>query len=138
MASTLVLYSMGRSSKLEKLESLIIKASGKNGFRRSRRLLEKHGVWLLVFSRFVPGIRSLLVIAAASTDMKKKSVLASAGLSVVLWYGLMVFAGTVLGAGINRASEFMSELTEILVVAVLAVLAAGVAVFLFRLRRCGE
>ncbi len=135
MTSTLVLYSMGRSSKLEKLELVIVKASGRNGLERSKKLLARHGVWLLIFSRFIPGIRSLLVVAAASTDMKKYSVLVSTAFSVILWYGLMVFAGTVLGVELDSASEFMSELSTVLLMVVLVAVIAGGAIFFFRMKR---
>ncbi|MCD6587211.1 MAG: VTT domain-containing protein [Candidatus Fermentibacteraceae bacterium] len=135
MVATLLLYRVGTSSKLEKLESLVVRTSGKDGWDRSKRLLARHGAWLLVFSRFIPGIRSLLVVAAASSGMKKSAVLGFTASSVVLWYGLMVTAGTILGAELNSASEFMSDLTAVLLITVLAAVAAGGAVFLVRLKR---
>ena len=135
MVSTLLLYRVGTSPELEKLESLIVRTSGKNGWNRSKRLLARHGAWLLVFSRFIPGIRSLLVVAAASSGMKKSSVLGFTAFSVVFWYGLLVTAGTILGAELSSASDFMSDLTAVLLIAVLAAVVAGGAVFLVRLRR---
>jgi len=135
MVSTLLLYSVGRSPELEKLESLIVRTSGKNGWDRSKKLLASHGAWLLVFSRFIPGIRSLLVVVAASSGMKKSLVLSYTAFSVVVWYGLLVTAGTILGAELGRASEFMSDLTAVLVIAVLVAVVTGGIVFLVRLKR---
>lgn len=135
MASTLILDAMGRSAKLEKLESLIIRASGKNGFERSKRLLTSHGAWILIFSRFIPGIRSLLIIAAASSGMKKSSVLVYASFSIVLWYALMVIAGVILGAELNRATDFMAELTAVLLMATLAAVIIGGVIVTIRIRR---
>ena len=135
MISTLMLDSMGRSSRLEKLEALIIRASGKNGFERSKRLLADHGPWMLIFSRFIPGIRSLLVVVAASTGMKRSSVLAYASFSVILWYALMVLAGVILGAELESATDFMGGLTEILLLATLAAVLIGGIILIVRLRR---
>ncbi|MCK5133826.1 MAG: hypothetical protein KAR40_16955 [Candidatus Sabulitectum sp.] len=135
MASTLILDSMGRSSKMEKLESLIIRASGKNGFERSKRLLAGHGAWILIFSRFIPGIRSLLVVVAASTGMKKSSVLACTSFSVILWYALMVLAGIILGAELDRAANFMAELTAVLLMVTLAAVVVGGTIMIVRMKR---
>ena len=135
MASSLILDSMGRSSKLEKLESLIIKASGKNGFEKSKRLLATHGAWVLIFSRFIPGVRSLLVVVAASSGMKKSSVLAYTSFSVILWYGLMVFAGKILGAELDRATDFMAELTAVLLMVTLSAVIIGGTIVFIRMKR---
>ncbi|MCD4708347.1 MAG: hypothetical protein K8S62_11500 [Candidatus Sabulitectum sp.] len=138
MASTLLLDSMGRSPKLERLESLIIRASGKNGFERSKRLLASHGGWVLIFSRFIPGIRSLLVVVAASTGMKKSSVLAYTSFSVVLWYALMVLAGVILGAELDRATDFMAELTAVLLMVTLTAVIVGAVIITVRMRKGGK
>ncbi len=139
VVSTFILDSMGRSSKLEKLESLIIRTSGKHGFERAKRLLARHGAWMLLLSRFIPGVRSLLVVAAASSGMKKSSVLAYASFSAVLWYALMVAAGVILGAELNRAVDFMVELnTVLLTIILIAVVIVGVVVLVRMKRKEGE
>ena len=137
-ASTLLLDSIGRSRKPEKLESLIIRASGKNGFKRAKRILVRHGVWILIFSRFVPGIRSLLVVVAASSGMKKSSVLAFTSVSIVVWYALMVFAGAALGARLESATDFMAELTAALLIVTLAAVVTGGVIMIIRMRGSGK
>ncbi len=134
-ASTFLLDSMGRSRKLEKMELLIIRSSGKNGFLRAKRILAERGSWILIFSRFIPGIRSLLVIAAASSGMKKSTVFACTSLSIALWYALLVFAGTVIGTELEGASDFMTELTAILLMISIAVVIISVIIFLVRMKR---
>lgn len=138
VASTFILDSMGRSSKLEKLESLIIRTSGKHGFEKSKRLLARHGIWMLILSRFIPGVRSLLVVVAASSGMKKSSVLAYASLSAAFWYVLMVLAGVILGAELNLATDFMAKLTTVLLMATLAVVVIGGVVIIFRMKKRDE
>ena len=134
-ASTFLLDSMGRSQKLEKLEQLIIRSSGKNSFLRAKEVVAKHGSWILVFSRFIPGIRSLLVIAAASSGVKKSTVFICTSLSIALWYALLVFAGVVIGVELEGASNFMAELTAILLMISVAVVVVAVVVSLIRMKR---
>ncbi len=134
-ASTFLLDSMGRSRKLEKMELLIIRSSGKNSFLRAKKVLAERGPWILVFSRFIPGIRSLLVIAAASSGVKKSTVFLCTSLSIALWYALLVFAGTVIGIELEGASSFMAELTAILLMISVAVVIVAVVVSIIRMKR---
>lgn len=136
--STLLLDSMGRSEKLEKLEKLIIGSSRRNGMVRAKRILANHGPWIISASRFIPGIRSLIVITAASSGMKRSSVLTYAGISAVLWYLLMVAAGYFAGEGIESAGEFMADLTRWLWAALAAGILFGAGLLLFKLKRNGK
>jgi|GEM_PF-6462572 len=133
--STFILDSIGRSSRLEKLESLIIRTSGKNGFDRAKKMLAKRGSWVILFSRFVPGIRSLLIVAAASSGMNRSSVLAWGSASIAVWYALMVCAGSVLGSELSRATGFMEEFSAALLMLSVSVVAAGGVIMLIRMRR---
>jgi len=132
--STILLDAMGRSSRLEKLERIIIGSSRSNGMDRARRIIEKRGPWILGVSRFIPGIRSILVIAASSSGMKRSSVLLYAGLSAAMWYFLMVAAGEVAGSGIASAEKFMADLTKWIWAAILLTMAIGAVVLLLRLK----
>ncbi len=121
--------------KLEKMEHLIIRSSGKNSLLRAKKILAERGSWILIFSRFIPGIRSLLVIAAASSGMKKSTVFLCTSLSIALWYALLVFAGTVIGTELEGASDFMAELTAVLLMISIAVVIISVIISLVRMKR---
>jgi membrane protein DedA with SNARE-associated domain len=133
--STIILDSVGRSPGLQKLEKLILGKSDGKGMNRAKTILAGHGPWVLVVSRFVPGIRSILVVAAASSGMKRPVVLIWAGLSAGLWYALLTGAGYFAGAGLKNAEEMMSGLTSFLILAMATLLLAGITVMLFRLKR---
>lgn len=137
-ASTFLLDSMGRSGAIEKLERLILSRAGKGGVARAKRNLAEKGPWILVLSRFVPGIRSVLVVVAASSGMRRPVVLSYAGLSAVLWYLLMAAAGKLAGAGIESAGRFMSGLSGWLWTALAAAAVAGLAVFFIRKKGGGK
>lgn len=136
--STLILDHLGRSSGLEKLEKLVIGSSRKNGLDRAKRIISRRGPWVLVASRFVPGIRSLLVIAAASSGMKRSSVIGWASLSAGAWYAIMTAAGYFAGSTLDDADHFMKGFSTVLWVLLAAVILTGVFIVLFRLRRAEE
>ena len=134
-ASTLILDRMGRSSRLEKLERLITGSSRRNGMERASGIISRHGPWIITASRFIPGIRSILVIAAASSGMKRSSVLFYAGLSASLWYLLMVMAGHFAGEGIESAERFMADLSIWLLAGAATMVLLGAGMLFFKLRR---
>jgi len=133
--STVLLDSVGRSPGLQKLEKLVTGTSRSNGTDRARRIISRHGSWVLVASRFIPGVRSLLVVVAASSGMKRSRVLISAGASAALWYMLMTAAGYFAGTGLEDAENIMSGLTYFIAAVLVASLLAGTAVMLYRLKR---
>lgn len=136
--STIVLDAMGRSRRLEKLERVITGTSRRHGMEKAKRILAKRGPWIIAASRFIPGIRSLLVIAAAASGMKRSAVLIYAGLSAAVWYLLMVAAGGIAGAGIASAEKFMADLTVWLWTAVVTTLILGALFLLLRLKGNGK
>jgi membrane protein DedA with SNARE-associated domain len=132
--STLLLDSIGRSPSLEKVETLLIKTSGKRGYERAKRLLANHGSWIILFSRFIPGVRSILVVMAASSGMKRSSLLAYGSVSIAFWYALLVCAGTVLGSELSHAAGFMAELSSWLLIMSVSAVIAGAVIMLIRLK----
>ncbi len=108
---TIVLDFIGRTSKIERLESMVVRTSGKNGYQRAKQMINKYGKWILIASRFIPGVRSLLVIVASSSGLGKKEVILYTTISTVVWYGLMTGAGFILGAELDKATGFIQELT---------------------------
>jgi membrane protein DedA with SNARE-associated domain len=136
--STIVLDSMGRSSRLEKLERVITGSAKNNGMERAKKMLADRGPWIIAFSRFIPGIRSILVIAGAASGMKRSAVLFYSGLSAAAWYLLLVIASGLIGSGIAGAREFMSSLTQWLWAASILALVIGGVVLVCRLKQSGK
>lgn len=125
LLGTILLDFIGRTSKIEQLESYIVSHSGKNGYQRAKKMINRYGKWILIGSRFIPGIRSLLVIVASSSGLGKKQVILYTTISTVAWYGLMTTAGFLLGAELAKATGFIRELTGL----VLLILFATALVF---------
>lgn len=63
------------------------------GFARASALVARHGVLLLAVSRFVPGIRSLIVLAAGSAGVPLRRAAPALGVAVAMWQGIVVAGG---------------------------------------------
>jgi len=108
--ATLLLEAAGRGAGFRWLERLVMSGSkGERGMARARSLLARHGAWALFLSRFLPGIRSLLVVAASWSGMRRSAVLVPSLLSAALWYGILSFLAVVLGANLGSAAAFMAD-----------------------------
>lgn len=99
---------------------------------RAGDLIAARGPLILAFSRFIPGIRSLLVIMAASSGMRFRSAVLPIAASAAVWYAALSAAGVVVGDNMEAAERFMNQF-EIWIWATIALLIA-----LFYLLRRGR
>lgn len=86
------------------------------------------GGWLLVFNRFMPGIRAFLFVAAGASGIPLRRVLLLGGISACAWNGLVLAAGAYLA----RNAEELIALFRAYTHAAWALLGAAVAVLLAR------
>lgn len=67
------------------------------GLGRAIALLGRHGILLVVVSRFVPGIRSLILVAAGFARMPLRRVAWALAIAVAAWQSLLVAGGYLVG-----------------------------------------
>jgi membrane-associated protein len=86
------------------------------------------GGWLLVFNRFMPGIRAFLFVAAGASGIPLRRVLLLGGISACAWNGLLLAGGALLA----RNADELVQLFRTYTLAVWAILGAVALVFLVR------
>jgi len=64
---------------------------------RIERWYGRHGAWLLMVNRFIPGVRGFFLYAAGITRLGARAVLVHSTVSNVMWIALLAWAGTSLG-----------------------------------------
>lgn len=136
--ATILLDAAGRGSGPRWIERLVVRgSSGAGGIDRAKSLLTRHGGMALFLSRFIPGIRSLLVVAAAWSGMGRAAVLVPSLASAIVWYGLLAFLAVLLGSNVEAASAFMASYGKLVMAALAAVLVLMVVLRLMG-RRAGR
>ncbi len=93
----------------------------------------RHGVWLVLFGRCVPGLRSVISVPAGMAHMHLGGFVALTTLGSAVWNSVLIGAGIVLGRQFEEVDTIIGPLST----AVVAVLAFVVLVVLVRLRRRG-
>jgi membrane protein DedA with SNARE-associated domain len=81
----------------------------------------RHGVLLVVVSRFIPGIRSLILVAAGLARMPFRQVAWALGVAVMLWQSIVVIGGYLAGEHWLRIVSVWTKVgVALLLIAVLA------------------
>lgn len=86
------------------------------------------GAWLLVFNRFLPGIRAFLFVAAGASGIPLRRVLLLGGISACAWNGLLLAAGAFAARNVDELVLLFQRYTH----AAWFLLAAAGAVLLAR------
>ena len=76
---------------------------------RAKFLISDRGPLILAVSRFIPGVRSLLVFMAGSSGMRFALAAIPLAFSAAAWYLLLSIAGSIFGSNIQAAEGFMKH-----------------------------
>jgi membrane-associated protein len=95
------------------------------------------GLWLVVFNRFMPGIRAFLFLAAGASGLPVRRVVVLGGLSALVWNALLLLAGGLLAHNMDElvslVDRYMRVAGALVAVAALLLLAR----VLWRRRKVG-
>ena len=101
---------------------------------RADARFRRHGVWLVLGGRCVPGVRSVISVPAGMAHMNLGLFVALTTLGSAVWNSVLIGAGIVLGNQFEDVDTIVGPLST----AVVAMLAFVVLVVLVRLRRRGR
>ncbi len=130
MASCILFY-LGHKSGRQFVEGWVKRKVEPERVNRAKELIADHGPIVLAASRFIPGIRSLLVLMAGTSGMRFVLAVAPVAFSAIAWYTILSVAGSILGNNIEAAKGFMKHF-EIWIWVVLAL--ALLVFFTIRIR----
>jgi len=99
---------------------------------RAKALIAHRGPVILSVSRFIPGVRSLLVFIAGSSGMRFAAAVFPIAFSAAAWYSILAAAGSVFGSNLQSAEGFMKHF-EIWIWVLLAIVLIA---FLYTRFRC--
>lgn len=83
--------------------------------------LEKHGLALVVGSRFLPGIRAFVVVATGFRRFPLLNVLAAAGLGATLWNALLFSIAALVGRNLSTLGAWLDAYNRVALLVVAAI-----------------
>ena len=99
-----------------------------------QRAYERHGVWGIFLSRFLPGFRAGVLPFAGVTGMPPMRALVPAAAASAIWYALLIAAGTTLGLSWEGVKALLGTANRVLGLVAAAALVL-LAVWLWRRSR---
>ena len=104
-----ILFYLGHRPGRRLVDRLLAERVEPERVERARELVAGHGPLILAGSRFVPGVRSLLVLVAGTSGMKFSMAVLPIAFSAVAWYSILSLVGSVFGGNLAGAQGFMSH-----------------------------
>mgnify|MGYP001172159677 FL=1 len=85
------------------------------GLQRAEAWLARYGLWLVLANRFLTGVRSVVAISAGIGTMPTVRVLLAGALSMMIWNGLLLYVGLLLGQNWTEVSDLLKQYNRVLV-----------------------
>jgi membrane protein DedA with SNARE-associated domain len=98
----------------------------------AERLFQKHGIKIIFVGRYLPGLRSMIFMAAGVLKVPFTTFIAVNGLAACVSVPTLVILGKVFGSNFDKIKSEVREVTHFIVLAVLLVALAGLGLYLHR------
>jgi membrane protein DedA with SNARE-associated domain len=103
---------------------------------RIERLYDRHGMWAIFVSRFIPGVRAVVPAFAGVANLDAARALLPVLAASALWYGTLTFVAATLIQNVDAIGTVVARFHRVVLVAALVVAVAAVtAIVLWRRRR---
>lgn len=104
-----ILFYVGHKPGRQFIERWLSKKVKQEKVDRAKSLVADHGPIIIAVSRFIPGVRSLLVFMAGTSGMRFALAVFPIAISAIAWYLILSIAGSVFGNNIQAAEGFMKH-----------------------------
>ena len=91
---------------------------------RMQRFYDRFGVAAILFTRFLPGLRSVVPVFAGVTRQSWPRVAIPVGLASAVWYGGLVWLGTATGRRLDEMARWLDDANRTLLVVAVVLIAA--------------
>ena len=129
-----ILFYIGHKPGRQFVEGWLSRKVEPERIDRAKSMIADRGPVILAVSRFIPGVRSLLVFMAGSSGMRFTLAVIPIAFSAMAWYLLLSIAGSLFGSNIEAAEGFMNQF-EIWIWVILAVVAFFFLITRIRMRK---
>ena len=103
IAGALLMYALGRRYGSALLRGRLLRA-GPDAEQKLTAMYERHGVWALALSRFIPGVRAIVPPFAGALRLGPGRTLAAIALASGVWYGVITWFAFRVGSSWDELS----------------------------------
>ncbi len=127
LAGALILYTLGRwgGRPLVLRYSFVLRVKEAD-LDRADKWFDTYGLWVVLFGRMVPGVRSLVSIPAGLSEMPLGRFILLTTLGSGVWNTLLIWGGWLLGENWSRVAGLVGSVSNgVLVILVIAAIVLG-------------
>jgi membrane protein DedA with SNARE-associated domain len=92
----------------------------RGALNRIERLYERHGVWAIFTSRFIPGVRAVVPAFAGVANLDAVRALVPVAVASAIWYGTLTFLAVTFIRNLDTVGGLLARFQVVLLVAGLA------------------
>ncbi|MSS72358.1 MAG: DedA family protein [Candidatus Latescibacteria bacterium] len=107
-------------------------------FAQAERWFDRYGGKLIVFNRFLPGVRCVIGISAGIGGVKPMRMALYMTLGTLIWNGLLVYTGILVGSNWKLILRILKTYNRVLMVLFILAAGGGAAVWYRHRRRGGK
>ena len=102
-------------------------------FAQAERWFDRYGGKLIVFNRFLPGVRCVIGISAGMSGVKPVRMAFCVALGTLIWNGILVYAGVLVGSNWKLILRILNTYNRVMMI--LLILAACIGAMVWYRRR---
>jgi membrane protein DedA with SNARE-associated domain len=95
----------------------------------------KYGYWIILFNRFLSGVRSVISLVAGFSKMNPVKVFILAFISCLLWNGLLLYLGLLIGQNWDLILEYLKIYNKAVIIIITLIL---IIYYFYRRRKKNE
>ena len=136
LAGAMLMYWVGRKYGAERVLRRLGGAG--SGQARLQVLYGKYGVWALVVSRFLPGVRALVPPFAGALRLGPARAALAMGLASAAWYGAITYFAFTAGSNFEALQARVAQGQKWVGIGAAVIVAVALLVWWLRRRRAGR
>jgi membrane protein DedA with SNARE-associated domain len=134
VAGAAFMYALGRRYGTRLLRGRLLRA-GPDAEARIDAMYRRYGLWALVLSRFIPGIRAIVPPFAGALRLAPGRTLAAMAAASAIWYGAITILAYRLGSNWEALRAAVARAGVWTAIGATVIVALGLAVYFIRRRR---
>lgn len=133
LGGALLMFVLGRRLGASWLRSKLPILGGPEGAARVEEAYQKHGLWALSVSRFIPAVRAVVPPLAGALQLGVLRAMVAMSVASAVWYGLVTWLAFSLGSNADALIAAVGNSQRIAAAVAIAIVA--VALVVWRARR---
>jgi membrane protein DedA with SNARE-associated domain len=127
-----IMYLLGLKFETKIIEGNKIKFISRQSIEKAENMFQKWGIKLVAINRFMSGTRAIISFFAGMSALPKIKTMLYAGLSSLVYYGLLAYAGYYFGKDWKRLSEFLKLYQKATFFIVIAVITIALSIWIIK------